>query len=576
MIEESKRQILDSPVYKKFEKWHDTYLGVASLNLFILVAAVTLLTHILFIVPSQQEFKFGTIKDVLGGPGLAIVVVGLLGVAIVMKELGLPEQLYVSLYAPFALLCIGVSAWAILSPANEVDKVELKQIKDIESWSWRQIATVGVVILAFLTFVLMWINGSFRIDAIGPASVSAMTLTFVVGVFAYGLSFVFAMLVRTVEVTSPDSSDMERLLFYLVGVAVIVMMVVGSIKALDGLLSLFSGRVGHVAEEIPGTNASKAVVETTRAFRVAIYTVVILTAALMWRRRKAIDSTERVADLKTDWKKMVAAFVFVPFLAFLSELAVGHLSKFPRVFEFLRLAVLAIAVMFVGTSFIPWNFFTLGVAGLVFLFLILKLENPMHHRQRMLAVFVCAGLFVAGNYFFRGADQYQAVEMGEKGTWSQFLIWCFYLILPAIGLLLADLTHENLDPESDSFRHDLFRIYTAFVLLYTVGTFFFQDEGVPGIYSEILPQNEAASLALDGVLLSVVLLFVTGIWNVIIPPEKMMSESTPKTFAFLVMGGIASYTFISLRKDPQIRDFAASSQKVAEEWYIRVIKDLEA
>lgn len=565
--------VLESPVYQKFEKWHDTYLGVASLNLFLLVAAVALIAHLLFVVPNQEEFKFGTIRDVLTGPGLALVVVGLLGVAIVLKELGVPQQLYVSLYTPFALLCIGVSAWSIFSAPDEVDRFQAPSIKPIGNWTWRQFATVSVVILAFLSFVVSWIHGNFRVDAIQPASFSMIILVIVAMLIAYGLSHVFSLALQTIESYTPESGDTEKLLYYALGTGVVLLLIVGATKALDSLLSLFSGHIGHVGEDAPGTNASKAVVETMRAFRVAIYTLVVLTAALMWRRRKALTAKPD-SDLSEDWGRMAIAFVVVPLLAFLSELVVGHLGRYPRVFEFLRMVTLAFAVLYIGTSFIPWNFLTLGLTGLVFVFLVLKLENPMHHRQRLLAVFVCAGLFVAGNYFFRGADRYQVVEMNSDGSWAQFLIWSFYLIIPAVGLLIADLTHEEDDPGADSFRHDLFRLYLSFIFFYTMSTFFFEDEGVPGIYSEMVPDNEAASLALDGVVLAFVLLLTTGVWGAAVPIDQMVVETPAKTFAYIAMGVVSSYMFINLRKEPKMIEFVQSSQKVAEEWYINTEKDL--
>lgn len=565
--------VLESPVYQKFEKWHDTYLGVASLNLFLLVAAVALIAHLLFVVPNQEEFKFGTIRDVVTGPGIALVVVGLLGVAIVLKELGAPQQLYVSLYTPFALLCIGVSAWSIFSAPDEVDRFQSPSIQPIGNWTWRQFATVSVVILAFLSFVVSWIHGNFRVDAIQPASFSMIILVIVAMLIAYGLSHVFSLALQTIESYTPESGDTEKLLYYALGTGVVLLLIVGTTKALDSLLSLFSGHIGHVGEDAPGTNASKAVVETMRAFRVAIYTLVVLTAALMWRRRKALTAKPD-SDLSEDWGRMAIAFVVVPLLAFLSELVVGHLGRYPRVFEFLRMVTLAFAVLYIGTSFIPWNFLTLGLTGLVFVFLVLKLENPMHHRQRLLAVFVCAGLFVAGNYFFRGADRYQVVEMNSDGSWAQFLIWSFYLIIPAVGLLIADLTHEEDDPGADSFRHDLFRLYLSFIFFYTMSTFFFEDEGVPGIYSEMVPDNEAASLALDGVVLAFVLLLTTGVWGAAVPIDQMVVETPAKTFAYIAMGVVSSYMFINLRKEPKMIEFVQSSQKVAEEWYIKTEKDL--
>lgn len=557
--------------------WQRTYLSATGINVIILAGLAAVVVHVFVVVANQKSFRFGTLRDIIEGPLLILALAGMAGATTALGGSGEASYVHNSVYIAFAALVTGIAVWAIVSPEDDVDDIDFSSVGSDQAWTLGSIALISVILLST---VVSWMSGSMRLDALTKTSMGTVSLIAICALFAYGLSIAFGLVLETIDLVSPRfgfSSAVERLGVYTAAVGMMMLIVVASTNTLDYLISFFAGYPKPIIGDEVDPTAQLATYETMRAFRLGIYTLVLVSAALMWRRRQGVQVGTSLDDstLTSQWVHLTGFLLVIPVVALASEFLMSFLGHHKATYDITRAIVLSIALVYVGTSYVPWNFLTLSISGTALVFILFRMvsHGVLDIQPIQLALF-CAGLFVAGNYFFRGADAYVVNEVGEGSTLYQMLSWGFYVVLPAVILfVIARSAVETaiLDP-SDTLG--LFDIYLGFVLVYTLFVFFGKSEGLPGPYFDIIPQNEAASMAVDGLLLFAVLFVFLNIWNALTPPDKVSFSSSPaKVFGLFISGAACAYAFIQARRDQVIQTIVREKQTEAENWYLKFIED---
>ena len=564
----------------KVRDWQKTYLTASGVNVVLLAAFVAVLVHTVVVLANQKTFKFGTVRDVIEGPLLIVAIAGIAGAMAAFGNAGEASGVHSAVYISFAGLVVGIGAWAALKPGDDVDDIDMTMIGSDQAWTLGSIALVSVVLLSG---VVAWMSGSMRLDALSKTSLGTIAFIAIAILFSYGLSIAFGLVIETIGFIGPSigvADGISSLIAYTIATGLMMLLVVGSINTLDYLISFFAGYPNPVPNDNEDPTARLATYETMRAFRLAVYTLVLVSAALMWRRRQGIELGSQTDgnNLASQWKHLLLFLLVIPVVALASEFLMSFLGHHEATYNLVRALVLSIALIYVGTSFVPWNFVTLGISAA---FLVLLLFRMVSHGvlevKPIKLAFFCAGLFVAGNYFFRGADAYLVKEKGEQSSFHQMLAWAFYVILPAVILYLVSRAAVKGAVVEGSDALGLFDIYLGFVLVYTVFVFFGESEGLPGPYYDMIPHNEAASMAVDGMILFAVLFIFLNVWNALTPADKVSFSSSPaKVFGLFISGVASAYAFINTRRDQAIQTLVKERQSEAEQWYLQFIQDANA
>lgn len=552
-----------------FVKWHDAYLSVGGVNVIVGAAVLAMLTHIAVVVSSQPTpGPRSTVRDVVEGPGIIIMLAGIAGLAILVERMWVPSGNKTAVYTTFGIISLGLVAWSLMSTASDVGAFQMQL-----QWSLAGLMIVG---FAVLSFVVAYMSGTVRLDAMSYVSIGAMSLAFVSIVLSYLLSKVFSLLIQTVEYARPElgvEDELGAFVMYCVGVAIMTLIISWMVRGLDFLISLFAGHVKPVIPAVKSETATQATFETMRALKLALYTIVLVTAALMWRRRKGIPQARSEAGLADQWNTMAISFVVIPLVAGATELLASHIGQHPALYNMVRAVALAVLLIYIGTSYIPWNFLTLSVAGAIAVIMGHKLvERGVIATNRTSAAFMCAALFVAGNYFFRGADKW-LVDSGYKSSFYQTAAWIGYVVVPSILLFVATYGGASLYLYQTGERYETFKVYLSFLAFYTLAVLFGDTMGAPGPYYEVVPQNEAASLAVDGLLLTTVIILSTTLWEAVVPIEFVQGGGAGEVAGILITGMASAYLFTSVRTDPDVIAFVSKGQTESEEWYLRFIED---
>jgi hypothetical protein len=587
---------METPHYKKFETAHDSYLGVAALNLFLLIATVTVFTHLGMVLINQKSLTSSTIADILNGPMLLIVVAGLAGVGLVFGHMGVSQNLYYSLYIPFGLVVIGTAIWSIFND-REVNAFTVTGFSELVEFAPETMMWVGIAVLVALATISQWVNGRYRLDAMSGGGIPTFLIVIVTMFFTYGLSRVFALVLKTMDFAGMDSESPSYMATYALISVGMVILVISAIKFLDISLHFFGGHMGSIFAPPSGVGASKAIIETQRAFQIGIYTIILLSAALMWRRRNGLemDKMEDGEVLKMSWAGVIAMIIFVPVLAMVSEAMKEWFDTYSPVYDLIRAILLSAVLVFVGIGYIPWNYITLGIAGVIMIYMVLRHVEINENYDKPLAALVITATFIFSRMVFRSSDLEAYKTEGTESGASRWMRWVQWVGSgAAILLLLSSLS----DGYVGSYADHMTRIYFGFVVVYTLSlTFVDSNEQMPmrdSPFYDMVPENEAASMAIDGIILMACLMTTTAIWGVIAPKNisrghefggfgglgykdlQIVPGFKVNILTLLYYGGIGAacaYMYVNIRHDRALSAFARNAQQRSEEWYTKIGQD---
>lgn len=587
-------QAMDSKGYQEFETAHDSYLGTAGLNLFLVTCVITVLTHLVIVLVGQAggEINSSTIQDIFQGPLLIILIAGLTGMGVLFGLFGVPTKYYFGLYIPFGLVVMGIGAWAALDDAG-VNPFTLPGVSDgfnyLSDQTPNSMIWIVISCLVAITAVLLWMQGKFRLDAMTFGGTGSIVILAFVGLFTYGLSKIFGLVLKTLDFLKFDEDSPAYLALYVMSALGLIFVVVSTIKFLDTLLHYFGGHINSVFSPPSGVGASKAIIETQRAFQLSFYAIILITAALIWRRRNGLQIEENTdgESLRTTWASIGGLILVIPVIALVSEGIKEWFGGFSIVYDFLRTVIISGIIIYVGIGYIPWNYETLALAGVVGLILFLQFLDLKHNYDKPLVCFFLVAMFTFGRLSFRAEEQelFEA-NGGKEPVKDTWMIWVKWVVAPAV--LAALLT---IDGGLGTYTEHCTRIYLCFVLLYTF-TLDFVDEldWVPikdSPYYNIVPENEAASLAVDGLILFGSLMIATGIWAIVTPKNfsKMSREGLiPLGFGpvniisivyYIAVAAVCVYGFINVRHNRELSSFARKSQAKMEKWYMMYNLDSE-
>lgn len=585
---------------KEFEDEHDAYLSVAGLNLLLVTAAVVVFTHLGMVLAGQSEFdsSYRTLTDIMEGPLLLIVIAGLTGLGLVMGHLGVPEKLYFALYVPFGIIVLGTGAWSFMSSASSVNRSSISGVGrildlDPESISWLVVA--GIVLVAS---VLQWRGGEYRLDAMKATSVSTGVFVATVIMFAFGLSSLFVAILQTANrlTTAGVGGKREKgepyfALSYALGTIGVMVLAVSALKFVDAALHLFGGHWDTIFPAPTGIGASKAILETKRAFQVCVMTTVFLTSALVWRRRNGLlpeGEPVPAASAMRAWGEIAVVFVVLPLAALASEVFKEYIQGgHPVVYDVVRAVLFAGVVVFVGVGYVPWNFITLLLVACAAVFVGIRYVGMSFAYDKPAAALICVAMFVFGKLSFRGSDMYRRVTDSPDSALSLSLsewgMWAGSLLVPAVLLLATSVASDAVTPRytSDtqplySYGSTLFKVYASFVFFYSMTLTFVDTSGDMPLsdspFYDTVPENEPASLAIDGLVLFAVLMVVTSLWRAIIPADRY-TGATKRIVAYSMAGLASVYMYINIRHDRYLSSFARKSQLRTEGWYVNAMKD---
>lgn len=592
---------MGTPSYQKFERAHDTYLSTMAVNLVILAATLTIITHFALVVTSKKKFNYSTLDDMFNGPVLQIIIAGLVGVGLLLGHLGISHNLYYALYIPFGIIVMSVGLWALFD-VSAVDPFDLPSFGEFTNFAPESIIWILIALLVMAGSAVQWMRGNMRLDAMTSSSAGTFFFICMCVLFAYGLSRVFALVIRTLDHFKVSNGNRNGLLFFLSYAFAsmgMVVMIVASVKFLDTALTFVGGHFHTVFAPPIGVGASKAIMETQRAFQMCIYTVVFMSAALMWRSRNGlIEGSENDDDIRNEWLGLSMLFIMVPIIAVISEGVKRWVELYGPVYDLFRAIVLGSILVYVGTGFVPWNYVTLGAAAAITVFMSLRYLEIQEDWDKPASALLCVGFFVLGKMAFRGFDIYlrqpspedmkrasekdKQVRLNEQvDTGKEWLSWLWYMVFPAFLLVLITAGYYKAEHTHPGYGGHLFRIYFAFIMFYSMSlTIVDKSNRVSTIndspFYDLVPENEAASLAIDGTILMACLMVTTAIWKIIIP-EKYGSGGFIKLVAgYIIIGLGCTYLYINVRHDRAISTFARERQKETEKWYSDISKDIRA
>ncbi len=586
---------MNTPEYRKLERAHDTYLSSVAINLVILASVVAIATHFALIVTSKTKIEYSTLDDLASGPLLQIIIAGLVGVGLLLGHMGISENLYYALYIPFGIIVMGVGIWSIMD-MSKVDPANLPSFSGVASFAPETLIWAGIAGIILISGVLQWMKGNMRLDALGSSTAGTLVFILTAALFSYGLSRVFALIIRTLDHYNVDKGNRNGVKFFLAYVFAslgMVLLVVASVKFLDTMLTFLGGHLHTVFAPPIGVGASKAIMETQRAFQMSIYSVVFISSALMWRYRNGLVSDKsNNEDVSAEWAGLASLVFFVPVVALVSEGVKKWVELYGPVYDLLRAIVLSCVLVYIGTGFIPWNYVTLGIASAIVVFASLRYLEVQEEWDKPFSALVCTSFFVLGKMAFRGSDLWLRVdgkpskgktqdvlEHDQVDTWKEWVSWGWWMLFPALLLTMISTSLSTMNYDVEYGGH-LFRIYAAFVFFYSASlTFVDTSRDMPlndSPYYDIVPENEAASLAIDGIVLMACLMITTACWQIIVPEELNRMDPTKQMVGYAIVGAACTYMYINVRHDHALSGFAREQQKQTEEWYIRMVQDAEA
>lgn len=564
----------DSPAAQAYKRWYTEYLSNVSLNVVIAAAIVAVLVHMAVIIVTQTNFEYSTILEIVEGPLLIVLFAGIVGASLLASRFGSGEINGNPLYIAMLVGAGGLGAWAYFSSPETINNSTFGERPRFE------MSGILVTALVFVGFIVFWMSGSMRLDALSRTSMATIVFLIVCAVISYGLSVVFATLIRTVDFLEPGhgiNKEFYSFFAYVTGVGFMALLVAGSIRFLDFLLNSMSGMAGPLLTNVQDGLAVRATYQTMRAFRLAVYSIIFVSAALMWRRRQGIQVKTTSTDLVDDWLVLLGMVFLVPVIAMAVEFLMDYLGKKPLLYEVARALCLGLAFVYIGTSYIPWNMLTLTImlmlaAQVVFHFI----SSGIVNTSKLQAAFLCGVLFVAGNFFFRGADK-ALVDSGRPSHFYQVMVWTFYLLGPALYLNFLVMAYNGF-AEVDA-RNEIYNVYTAFLFFYTLVIFFGKDYNLPGPYYEISPENEIASMAIDGVLVAGVVFFTASVWEAVLPRSQNSFDFKPNAsnlIGSLMIGFATTWLFIELRKDRNVVKLLRDNQTRTDRWYANFLRDINS
>lgn len=589
------------------------YLGAAGMNVLLLVATVALFTHLAMVIYGQDTFEHGTLVDLLAGPMLVIVLAGLLGVAFILANLGHPQQVYDVLYIPFGIITIGVGLWAVLGEPHDVDGFRMPVLDRLQDGSPRAWAVLALALCVLTAFLGTWASGRMRLDALSVLGANTGVLVAFTSLFTLGLSKMFELVLRTLDRQQALGSkeSIPYAVAYLGSVFGAFVLVAAAVQFLDlALIAMGGTSDGFYApgNGQEGVGGSHATYETHRTFRLALVVVVVTSAALMWRRRYAVrlgDSSDTETPIRnsgggnasnvhgdgvaTDWAQLLAILAVLPTAALITEVLKDvYFREHAVAFDVARGLALAVAVLMVGTGFFPWNVATLLGTFAVAAFAALRSFDFKGQWEKPVIAFCLCALFALGNLAVRAVVSERQRDAGGKTNVSQFGAWLYYVLLPAALVGLVGI--KGFATGGKRYRRLLMRFYFFFVLaLVFTMDFSSRAQGDPQAHPmapmyEIVPGNEAASVAIDGVLVFCALVASTSLNLAFVDAVPLLGryetyraqEAVPSTLYYATIGLIAATTYVSLRGDPVLADFARTGQKASEDWYLRLVQDGQA
>ena len=588
------------------------YLSTVSQNIIILAAVTAILVHLFMVLAFQKTFRFSSIEDILEGPVLLVAISGLLGSGFLFSKMGFKDKTIAALYLPFGLLVVGLSIWSVSSDSKAVDDFDFEKLKTPDPSAPESFIWILLVGLVLGIAVMQWRDGQYRLDALSSGTIAPVIFILLAVAFSIGLSKLFALIIKTIDsttigATDPDKDSTAYGVLYVLGSLSMILIVSAGIRFLDAIVEVIGG-FGTVYKPSGVYGASMAVLETHRAFQLALYTLIFVNAALMWRRRngvsfgKPVGTEEGRESLVNEWLAVVAFVIVIPMAAVVSEASKQFVRINPALFDLLRTVILSSVLVYVGVGYFPWNFVTLSLVGIVisgFAFRYLELDE---NYDKPFSAFICVGMYVMGKLAFLEATRQNqeeetkatttTTEPQEKASGQPTSLlddirkqlqaisttqpW-MYVLGPAMLFGVFGILAQG--GEDSEYMGKIAQVYASFVLFNTFGMDFYTapEEVIKpkslGLqdspYYQIIPGNEYASLAVEGILLAAVLMSTNAIHGVVIPGGMKLNKCSPAKpltcltgmVSFGAIGAATAVAFTTLKYDNGITNFARHAQR---------------
>ena len=557
---------------------HESHLALKTLAIMLVSAFVAIVVHYWHVLNLQTESIYNTLMGLAEGPVVIVCVAGLLGLGLIFVHYGGESALYNAIYAPFVMIAAFFILWA-----------ETRSGMDSNPYTWKSVEFTpetivwGFIIVAMLVnTVMVYMDGHMRLDALHTTSSGSMAFITMAILLSLGLSRIMELIVQTLRFTELDEGSGGYIGGYIVSILMVVVVIVIAMKALDFGITLVAGHI--TTQFIPrrGQGASIAFKHTARAYRIAIFTIVVVTAALVWRRHRKMgkegegDSKRTIEDIRGEWKTSLSALLLIPFIAIVVEF-VKEIQRWNKPLYFiLRSLVLSIAIIMIGTGIIPWNNTTIMISVFLISFVAFQFMGNSTLRTPLAAALVLSMAFTIVRIMYK--QQTKDMTSREQKRWA----WTF-MVAPVI-MFAEFFTHSNAQYYGKPGDHDqIVYVFTRLVLLYSI--FIFIDGDFDSIEGDVIEGNEPASYAADTLVMMCIVFVYGTVSGVTISNYDAAGgdyiegyEKAQKTHAQLLstwmFGALGAYTFHMVRQNQSIIDYFARSQIGAEDVYNKFYSDV--
>lgn len=431
-----RRQQKKSPVAEAEEKAlvsaQGDYAALIGTNLVVVSAAIAVFGHMGFILWGQSTFQHATVADIVQGPLLVTVTAGLLALSNACRSAGVPDRWFLALRIPLLAILLGTGVWAIASDAGAVDDFSVHDWgKDLLALAPEAIAWFALAALVGTAAVVSWGAGGLRLEKQSIVGVGTFVFGAVVLLVTCGLSFMFAAILGALDAVG-DRTSAAYAVSYVLAVVAVAIFVAACFNGIELAMDFLGGRL-DLHFNLDGDGPPGAMMSYTmaqQAYRSCIGTVVAMTAALMWRRRRGLQETGPGTSVTA-----ITTLFLCGFVAVFAETARIELSGNRKLaFDTGRSIVIAFVILGLGLGFLPWSgslALLLSAAGLF-----VGMQSIATGTNGLAgAAAICGTLFAYGLAGLRGA--------AKPGLWLHFTTITAPAILLFIAARFADRTYDG-------------------------------------------------------------------------------------------------------------------------------------
>ena len=557
---------------------HDAMSTSNALLMLIVAVFTMLIAYVIQTLRLRVTTKAWVFNDMVTGPGLALVVAGLITttmIAIAWKKTGFQGRILIGFTA---LVAIGLGVWFGVTSGNRRDEwvppTFNLNFNDIPG-SAEQAVQFMLGLLVTSGVVVNFFTGRMRTDRLKINTVAFLSLVALVFFAFLFFHYLFSLVIRTMQEFDVRDSEYNWVYYTLATLGTLVAIVLVD-RLASFILSMLSGSPVEFDGQAVDPMADLATRRTFSMLRWLLVLTIIVPATLVWSHQEGMRVPEG-GNIVREWTWVVGGgLAVVAATLFLGIIATEILMISPSVYGVLSSLMVGVAVFIVGVGVVYWTDITayalIALVGALALWYFTTLDQG----NALLVGLMMSTAFVLVNTAGRAiADATERSMTSPLSYWARTGLYLIPVFLVAAAWLLR------------SFRSGTsYAVPGMFLIFCIMYTFLYNPAGFEDEYKPYLPDaDRIQNMALEFVITAAIFVPMISVAkfiylgadavNVQLSGGRIpVAEGIAQFTVYTVMSLLAALLYNETQTSPTFKTIIVRGQTVAKDVYDLVTTDM--